>query len=130
MKNEYDDSVTEWFPLENGNIMEKQEIKKVLMMKVYRKKLILKPCQLGSFILSHSKRLMNDVILALDGFKNNKLYYGDTDSVYINNDDYEALKTKGSIGKNLYQSKNDYGNGGILYDLFLAPKIKYCINID
>ena len=48
---------------------------------------------------------MNDVILALDGFKNNKLYYGDTDSKYIHNDDYEIIKTKSLIGKNLYQSK-------------------------
>ena len=73
---------------------------------------------------------MNDVISALDGFKNNKIYYEDTDSIYIHNDDYEVLKTKGLIGKALYQSKNDYGNGGILYRFFLAPKIKYCIVID
>ena len=30
----------------------------------------------------------------------------------------------------MYQSKNDYGKGGILYGLFLAPKIKYCIVMD
>ena len=70
---------------------------------------------------------MNDVILALDGFKNKKIYYGGTDSIYIHNNDYEILKTKGLIGKDLYQSKNDYGKGGILYELFLAPKNKYCI---
>ena len=91
---------------------------------------ISQPCHLGSIILSHSIRLMNDVILALDGFKNNKIYYGDTDSIYIHNDDYEILKTKVLIGKNLYQLKNDYGKGGILFGLFLAPKIKYCIVID
>ena len=27
----------------------------------------------------------------------------------------------------MYQSKNDYGKGGTLYGLFLAPKNKYCI---
>ena len=53
---------------------------------------------------------MNDVLLPLDGCKNNKINYGDTDSVYIHNDDNEILKTKSLIGKNLYQSKNDYGN--------------------
>ena len=42
---------------------------------------------------------MNDIVLALDGFKNKKIYYGDTDSVYIHNDVYEILKTKGLIGK-------------------------------
>ena len=62
----------------------------------------------------HSKRLMNDVILALDDFKNNENYYGDTDSVYVHNDDYEISKTKGLIGKISYQSGNDYGNGCIL----------------
>ena len=40
------------------------------------------------------------------------------------------METKGLNGKNLYQWKNDYGKGGILYGLFLAPKIKYCIVID
>ena len=30
----------------------------------------------------------------------------------------------------MYQPKNDYGKGGILFRLFLAPKIKYCIVID
>ena len=77
------------------------------------KKVNSQPCYLGSLILSHSKRLMNDVILALDGFKNNKIYYRDTDSMYILDDDYEISKTKGFVGKNLNQSKNDYGVGGL-----------------
>ena len=50
---------------------------------------------------------MNDDILATDGFKTNKIYYSDTDSVCGHNDDYEMLKTKGLIGKKLHQSKND-----------------------
>ena len=41
MKNEYDDSFMQWFPLKNGNIMVKTKDKKVLMMKAYRKNLIL-----------------------------------------------------------------------------------------
>ena len=73
---------------------------------------------------------MNDVTLSLDGFKNIKIYYTGTDSVYIHNDDYEIWKTKGLIGKDLYQSKNDYGRGSILFGLFLALKIKYCIVIN
>ena len=130
MRNEYDGSVIEWFPLKNGNIMVKIKDKVGVDDEGISKKVNSQPCQLGSFILSHSKRLMKDVILALDGFKNHKIYYGDTDSVYIHNDDYEILKTKGLIGKGLYQSKNDYGKGGILYGLFLAPKVKYFIVID
>ena len=65
------------------------------------KKVNSQPCHLGSFKLSHSKMLMNDVILALDGFENNKIYYGDTDSIYIHNKDYEILSTKVIVGKNL-----------------------------
>ena len=94
MKNEYDDSVVEWFPLKNGNNMVKIKDKEGVDDEGISKKVNSQPCQLGSFILSHSKRLRNDVILALDGFKNNKKFYTDTDSIYIHNDDYEILKTK------------------------------------
>ena len=34
------------------------------------------------------------------------------------------------VGKNLCQGKNDYKTGGIIYGLFLAPKIKYCLTIE
>ena len=61
---------------------------------------------------------MNDVILCLDGFKNINVFYGDTDSIYIHKKDYEILKTKGLLGKELFQSKNDYGKSGLLYGLF------------
>ena len=127
MKNEYDESVIEGFPLKNGNIMVIIKDKEGVDDEGISKKFNSQSCHLGSFILSHSKRLMNDVILALDGFKNKKIYYGCTDSIYTNNNDYEILKTKGLIGKDLCQSKNDYGKGGTLYGLFLAPKNKYCI---
>ena len=40
------------------------------------------------------------------------------------------LIEKGLLGEDLFQSKNDYGeNAGIVYGLFLAPKVKYCIII-
>ena len=51
-----------------------------------------------------------------------------TESIYTKI--IEILKTRGLIGKELFQSKNDDGNSGILYGLFLAPKIKYCTVID
>ena len=71
------------------------------------------PLQLGSYISSHSKRILNDVIVTINRFENNKIYYGDTDSIHTHNDDYEILKTKKLMGKELYQSKNDHGKGGI-----------------
>ena len=48
---------------------------------------------------------MNDVIIALDGFKNNKNYYGDTDSVFIHKDDYNILLEKGLVGKTYFSLK-------------------------
>ena len=73
MKNEYDDSYEyEWFPLRNGNIMVKIKDKEGLDDGGKWKNVNSQPCHEGSFILSHSKRLMNDVILTLDGFKNIK----------------------------------------------------------
>ena len=84
----------------------------------------------GSFILSHSKRLMNDVVISLDGFKNIKVYYTDTDSIDTHNDDYELLKSKNLIGKDLHQCKNDYGKSDFLCGLILAPKLNYCTLIE
>ena len=131
MKTEYDDRVKEYIPLKNGNYLVNVKDHNGVDDNGVSKKVNSQPFQFGSLILSHSKRLMNDVILALDGFKNNKIYYGDTDSVYIHKNDYNMLIEKGLVGKDLFQSKNDYGeNAGIVYGLFLAPKVKYCIVID
>ena len=61
---------------------------------------------------------MNDVISALDGFKNLKLSYLDTHSIYIHKNDYEVLKKKQNlIEKDLFPSKNYYAVKLILYTL-------------
>ena len=39
----------------------------------------------GAFVLSNSKRYMNNFIQAIKGFYTNDVYYRDTDSVYIEN---------------------------------------------
>ena len=36
----------------------------------------------------------------------------------------------GFVGKTLGLGKNDYGNSGLFYAWFRAPKIKYCLVID
>ena len=41
------------------------------------------PSHLGAFILSNSKRNMNNFIIEINGFYNNSIYYGDTDSLYM-----------------------------------------------
>ena len=40
------------------------------------------PSHLGAFILSNSKRNLNKFIRETNGFYNNSIYYGDTDSLY------------------------------------------------
>ena len=59
------------------------------------------PSQFGSNILSHSKRLMNNVFREIDGFYSNNIYYGDTDSGYIHKKHWSTLVKKGFVGKSL-----------------------------
>ena len=41
------------------------------------------PSHLGAFILSNSKLSMNKLIRNINGFYNNSIHHGDTDSLYI-----------------------------------------------
>ena len=102
MKTEYDDRVKDYIPLKNGNYLVNVKDHNGVDDNGVSKKVHSQPFQFGSLILSLSKMLMNDVILALDGFKNHKIYYGDTDSVYIHKNDYNMLIEKGLVGKNLF----------------------------
>ena len=88
------------------------------------------PSHLGAFLLSNSKRIMNNFIREINGFYNNSIYYGDTNSLYIEKKYWDVLDKANLVGKNLYQGKNDYKTGGIFYGLFLPPKIKYVLTID
>ena len=89
------------------------------------------PLHLGAFVLSNSKRIMNNFIHAINGFYTNDVYYTDTDSLYIENKHWDKLIAKNLVGKERGQGKNDHGdNAAIWYGLFLAPKIKYCLTIN
>ena len=88
------------------------------------------PYRFGIYILSHSERLMNEVINQLGGIYNNSVYYTDTDSVHNHNKYWSDLVENSFGGKSLGFGKNDYGNSGIFYAWILAPKIKYCLVID
>ena len=128
MKTEFDENVLDYWKLPNGNyivMMKKDDgldddcdIKNTL------------PAVLGAFILSNSKRIMNNFIREIFGFYNNSIYYGDTDSLYIEKKYWDVLDKANLVGEDLCQGKNDYKTGGIFYGLFLAPKIKYCLTID
>ena len=88
------------------------------------------PSLFGSYILSHSKRLMNRVIIQVGGFFNNSFYYTDTDSLYIHRNYWSDLVDNGFVGKFLGLGKNEYGNSGLIHAWFLAPNVKYCLVID
>ena len=86
------------------------------------------PLHLGAFVLSNSKRIMNNFIHAINGFYTNDVFYTDTDSLYIESKHWDKLKEKNLIGKDRLQGKNDYKDGGIWHSLFLAPKNKILLN--
>ena len=92
MKTQYDDRIKKYDPFKNGknivNVVDHDGVDD----NGISNKINSQPFKIGSLILSHSKRLMNDVILAPDGFKSNKIYYGGTDSTYIHKNDYDNLK--------------------------------------
>ena len=86
------------------------------------KKLNTMPLHLGAFVLSNSKRIMNNFIHAINGFYTNEVYYTDTDATYIASKHWDKLDEAGLVGKNLLEGKNDYKDGGIIFGMFLAPK--------
>ena len=89
------------------------------------KKMNTMPLHLGSFVLSNSKRIMNNFIHTNNGFFTNDIYFIDTDTLYIENKHRDKLDKAGLVRKELLQAKNDYKDGGIFYRSILAPKMKY-----
>ena len=128
MQTEYNERVKDYWKISGINYIVKMTDDKGMEDEV--KKLITMPLHLGDFVLSNSKRLMNNFIHAINGFYTNDVYYTDTDSLYIENKHWDTLEKAGLVGKNLLQGKNDYKDGGVFYGLFLAPKIKYCLIIN
>ena len=130
MREIFDDRAKEWFPLKNGNLIVKSEDEK--SVDDYDKAKLVKtmPSHFGSYILSHSKRLMNDVIKQIDGFYKNSIQYRDTHCLCLQKKYWSSLVRKELVGKPVGSGKNDYGFSGIFYAWFLAPKIKYCLVID
>ena len=50
---------------------------------------------------------MKNFITENNGFYNNSIYYGDTDSLFIEKNYWDVLHNAKLIGKNLFQGKND-----------------------
>ena len=87
------------------------------------------PSHSGAFASSNKKRNMNKFIREVNGFYKNSIYYGDTDSLYIEKKYWTVLDKAKSVCKKLCQAKNDYKTEGMFYRLFLAPK-KNVLTID
>ena len=128
METEYDDRVKDYWKLPNGKYIVKLAMDEGIDNEIEDRNTM--PSQLGAFILSNSKRIMNNFIRVIDGFKTNNVYYQDTDSLYIEKKHWNSLDKAMLVGNDLLQGKNDYGDGGIFYSLFLAPKVKYCLTIN
>ena len=130
MKENFDDRTREWFPLKNGNLIVKLEDDEGVDDYDKAKLVNTMPSHLGSNILSHRKRLMNDVFKQIDGFYNNSFYYTDADSLYIHKKYWSDFVEKGLVGKGLGLAKNDCGNSGKFYAWFFSPNVKFCLVID
>lgn len=117
--NEIADQYTDYIQSINGkrNILYKKKNKDVHDNKL--------PKYLGAFILSYSKKHMNDYISAVDGFFKPVIKYMDTDSLYFNVEYFNMLSEKGLIGPNLGQATPDY-DVDIEEYVSLGKKIKFC----
>ena len=128
MLGEYDERVKDYWKISGVNYIVKMIDDAGLEDEV--KKMNTMPLHLGAFVLSNSKKIMNNFIHAINGLYTNDVYYTDTDSSYSENKHWDKLDKAGLVGKDLLQGKNDYSDGGIFYGLFLAPKIKYCLTVN
>ena len=115
MRENFDDRVKEWFPLESGDLLVKVDDDKGVDDYDRAKSVNTMPSHFGSCILSHSKRLMNDVIEQIGGFYIDSIYYTDTGSLYIQKKYWSSSVDNGFVGKSLGLGQNYHGNSGIFF---------------
>ena len=96
MMSEYDERVKDYWKISGINYIVKMIDDKGLEDEV--KKLNTMPLHLGAFVLSNSKRNMNNFIHAINGFYTNDVYYTDADSLYIENKHWCRLNESGMVG--------------------------------
>jgi hypothetical protein len=88
-----------------------------------------KPAHLGAFILAYSKKIMNEAIDKMGGFRDWKdaFYYTDTDSVHIHINQLKYLQENTDlIGENMGQLHDDVDilkDGKIIRAVFVRPKV-------
>ena len=81
METEYDDNVLDYWRLPNGKYIVK--LKKDDGLDGDNDVKNSMPSHLAAFILSKSKRIINNFCTEINGFYNKSIYYGDTDSLYM-----------------------------------------------
>ena len=72
MMTEYDERLLDYLKIDYGNYIVKLKDEEGLQDEV--KKVNTMPLHLGAFVLSNSKRIMNNFIHAIDGFYSNDVY--------------------------------------------------------
>ena len=73
---------------------------------------------------------MKNVIWENDVFYCNNIYYGHTDSAFIHKKHGSTLDERGFVGISPGLGKDNYGDAGIFYAWFLAPKRKFRLVIN
>ena len=89
MKTLFDENVLDYWKLPNGNYILKMKRDDRLDDDCDIKTIL--PAALGAFIFINSKRIMNNFIREINGFYNNSIYYGDTDSLHIEKRYWDVL---------------------------------------
>ena len=103
MMTEYDERVLPYQKIDHGKYIVKMKDDEGIEDEV--KKVNTLPLQLAVFILSNSKRNMNNFVHAIDGFYTNDVFYTDTDSLYIGKKHWDKLNKTGLVGKLYYKVK-------------------------
>lgn len=90
-----------------------------------------KPAQIGSFILSYARKIMNKLIRDL-GREN--ILYGDTDSIYCTIESWEYLqknnKDYNGLNSDLGGFKNDYGDGILISEAYFLDNKRYYLKFN
>ena len=125
MQTENDDNVLDYCKLANRNyIMKFKKTDDLNGDKGMKNRL---PSHLVAFILSNSRRNLNNFIREINGFYSNSIYYTDTDKLYIGKKNLDVLDKAGLFRSRLCQGKSSFKSGGKFYGIYLSSETKYVL---
>lgn len=85
--------------------------------------IVSKPTFIGAFILSYSKKIMNNAFRKI-GPEN--IWYGDTDSIYTTIESIQNIEMTDELGG----FKNDYGQGVLIEEAYFIDTKKYSLRFN